>query len=644
MFRLFNSGGARYSLKTRLYSIIAFLGLLPVLGVALALVAVELSRRDDAALDRVARGTINLERVNGLVYAVVMESRGIYMSADWTAAEPFAKNLNRQLGELQDVARAWKSDAIASQQSNIEDLAERIDQFVRFRTELVRLGKEESAAAARAFGDNDANRTVRTALNNSLHTVARAYEQEIARARSQVEADERHFLAILLAVAVLGAMALAGGLLFVKAGLLTPVLKMRDSMLRLSQGDLDFAIDGRQRAHELAEMARAVEVFHTTLVERQKLNRETRLLADLNEWLQSCNSLGELYRMVAEFLGRLLPGCAGSLYIYANSRDVLESAKAWNGGKMMPAMHPDDCWGLRRGRPYTFGENEIDFRCSHVDPSMQSEYCCIPILAHGETIGLLNLEFRCHSGSDGEKTHNGANAEQRRLGLVCAEQISLAIANVKLRDQLRDQSIRDVLTGLFNRRYMLETCRLEFSRAARAGQSISILSIDVDHFKKYNDNHGHDAGDMVLRAVGNCLENLFRNEDIPCRFGGEEFVVILPGADADAGSRRAEQLRSKTEEIVVRYLEKNLPRITVSIGVAVFPQAGDNPQAVLKAADEALYRAKEKGRNRVELSGAAAIDADAPELPVVMHRALARSFYVPAEEQDEPAPSLLNAG
>ena len=640
ILQLLTREGTRYSLKTRLYSIIAFLGLLPVLGVALALVAVELSRRDDAALDRVARGTINLERVNGLVYAVVMESRGIYMSADWTAAEPFAKNLSRQLGDLQDVARAWKSDAIASQQSNIEDLAERIDQFVRFRAELVRLGKEESTAAARVFGDNDANRTVRTALNNSLHTVARAYEQEIARARSQVEADERYFLAILLAVAMLGAMALAGGLLFVKAGLLTPVLKMRDSMLRLSQGDLDFAIDGRQRAHELAEMARAVEVFHITLMERQKRNRETRLLSDLNEWLQSCNSLGELYQMVAEFLGRLLPGCAGSLYIYANSRDVLESAKAWNGGKMMPAMHPDDCWGLRRGRPYTFGENEIDFRCSHVDPLVTSEYCCIPILAHGETIGLLHLEF----GSAGEELRKEVIAEQRRLGLVCAEQISLAIANVKLRDQLRDQSIRDVLTGLFNRRYMLETCRRELSRAARAGQSISILSIDVDHFKKYNDNHGHDAGDLVLRAVGNCLENLFRNEDIPCRFGGEEFVVILPGADADAALRRAEQLRSKVEDIVVRYLEKNLPRITVSIGVAVFPDAGDNPQTVLKAADQALYRAKEKGRNRVELSGAAAMDFETPELhSVAMHRALAPSFYVPAEEQNEPAPSLVNA-
>jgi diguanylate cyclase (GGDEF)-like protein len=191
---------------------------------------------------------------------------------------------------------------------------------------------------------------------------------------------------------------------------------------------------------------------------------------------------------------------------------------------------------------------------------------------------------------------------------------------------------------------MLETCRREFSRAVRAGERISILSIDVDHFKKYNDNHGHDAGDMVLRAVGNCLENLFRNEDIPCRFGGEEFVVIMPGADVDTALRRAEQLRSKIEDIAVRYLEKNLPRITVSIGVAVFPDAGDNPQAVLKAADQALYRAKEKGRNRVEASGAATMDADAPDLhPVAVHRALAPGFYVPADDQDEPVSSLVNA-
>jgi diguanylate cyclase (GGDEF)-like protein len=171
-----------------------------------------------------------------------------------------------------------------------------------------------------------------------------------------------------------------------------------------------------------------------------------------------------------------------------------------------------------------------------------------------------------------------------------------------------------------------------------------LLSLDIDHFKKYNDNHGHDAGDTVLRAVGNCLENIFRNEDVACRFGGEEFVVILPGADAGVAARRAEQLRSKVEALVVRYVEKNLPRITVSIGVASFPEAGDNPQVVLKAADEALYRAKESGRNRVELSTAATVDSDvAAARPVAMQRALAASFYVPDQEPGQPAASLVDA-
>jgi diguanylate cyclase (GGDEF)-like protein len=178
----------------------------------------------------------------------------------------------------------------------------------------------------------------------------------------------------------------------------------------------------------------------------------------------------------------------------------------------------------------------------------------------------------------------------------------MAIANVKLRDQLRDQSIRDPLTGLFNRRYMLETCRREFSRAARGKQPVSMLSIDVDFFKKFNDNHGHDAGDTVLREVGKCLEAVFRNEDVACRFGGEEFVVVMPGAALANGAKRAEDLRAKIEALSVRYLDQNLPKITISVGAAAFPEDGDNPQSVLKAADDALYCAKESGRNRVELA------------------------------------------
>jgi diguanylate cyclase (GGDEF)-like protein len=403
-----------------------------------------------------------------------------------------------------------------------------------------------------------------------------------------------------------------------------PIARLQEAMRRLAGGNLEVSLPGLDRGDEIGQMAGAVQVFQTTALERNMMNREARLLSQLNEWLQSCKSLDELYRMVGEFLSKLLPGCAGNLYIYANSRDILESATAWNCTGSAAAIHPDDCWGLRRGRTYTFGENEIDFPCSHVGSAAAANYCCIPVLAHGETIGLLHLEF-ARDAQACAAARKETIAEQRRLGLVCAEQISLAIANVKLRDQLRDQSIRDALTGLYNRRYLLETCRREFSRATRAGQSVGVLSIDIDHFKKFNDNHGHDAGDTVLRAVGECLKTCFRDEDVACRFGGEEFLVVLPGAGAEVAMRKAEELRATIEALTVRYLDANLPRVTISIGVAAFPRSGENPQAVLKAADEALYRAKGEGRNRVLLS------TTVNSVPA-MQRALAARFPDPPED------------
>ena len=213
-----------------------------------------------------------------------------------------------------------------------------------------------------------------------------------------------------------------------------------------------------------------------------------------------------------------------------------------------------------------------------------------------------------------------------------------------MRDQLRDQSIRDPLTGLFNRRYMLETCGREFSRAARNRQAVAMLSIDVDHFKKFNDNHGHDAGDTVLRAVGDGMAIAFRGEDVACRFGGEEFVAILPGATLEAAARRAEEFRRKLEALVVRYGEKNLPTITVSIGVAAFPEAGDNPQLVLKAADDALYRAKEGGRNRVELSTPRRAGRDAETgHPVSTEEAPSPGFEARESETEQPTGRMADA-
>jgi diguanylate cyclase (GGDEF)-like protein len=195
---------------------------------------------------------------------------------------------------------------------------------------------------------------------------------------------------------------------------------------------------------------------------------------------------------------------------------------------------------------------------------------------------------------------------------------------------------------MFNRRYMLETCRREFSRAARGGLPVGILSIDVDHFKKFNDNHGHDAGDTVLRAVGDLLKSSFRDEDVPCRFGGEEFVVLLPGATLEAAAQKAEEIRARIEALVVRYVDGNLPRVTISIGVAAYPGSGDSPQSVLKAADEALYRGKDGGRNRVEVSSG----TDAPASPIAAQvRSLQRAVEAsPAHRpQSRPNGAMVDA-
>jgi diguanylate cyclase (GGDEF)-like protein len=486
----------------------------------------------------------------------------------------------------------------------------------------------------------EAYRSHRTAIDEVVK-LAKQSSTDLEKSAAQRESTILSAIAFLTAIVIGFVILCISG---VMRWVIGPIVRMQVAMRAIADGRLETQVPSLGRRDEIGRMAGAVQVFQTNALDRTKLNREALLLSELTEWLQSCKSLDELYQMVAEFLCKLLPGCAGSLYIYANSRDILESAKAWNGGETTPAMHPDDCWGLRRGRTYTYGDKDIDFPCTHVGAETHGSYCCIPILAHGETIGLLHLAFGCDHKADRDTRLNEVIIEQRRLGLVCSEQISLAIANVKLRDQLRDQSIRDALTGMFNRRYMLETCRREFARATRARQSVSILSIDVDHFKKFNDNHGHDAGDTVLRAVADCMKSSFREDDVPCRFGGEEFVIILPGATQEIAVQKAEDLRRKVEAVTVRYLDGILPRITISVGIAAFPNAGDNPQAVLKVADEALYQAKADGRNRVQLSSIGGACTGASQTSVMaMPNALVTVGSSHEQKQNQEIEALVDA-
>ncbi|WP_226782924.1 bifunctional diguanylate cyclase/phosphodiesterase [Oceaniglobus trochenteri] len=331
---------------------------------------------------------------------------------------------------------------------------------------------------------------------------------------------------------------------------------------------------------------------------------ERRLLSQISEWLYSAKSLDELLMVVKKSMQTLLPEAEGQLYIYSNSRDTLELAAQWGDGEPHAHIGAEDCWALRRGRAYSYGVKAIEFTCGHVQGE-GSPYFCLPIIAHGETIGLLHLCFSAFDRAIMPRGFIETFVQQRwEVGLLCAEQISLAVANVQLRHELQDQSVRDPLTNLWNRRWFLDASHKELNRARTKGLPVSLISLDVDHFKKFNDHHGHDAGDIVLREFGSLLAATFKDDFAPCRIGGEEFVVLCSGVPHDQAMARANAFLDEVTRIEVHYGGARLPRISASAGVASFPEDGEQVLRLMKVADEALYAAKDQGRARVVSSRA----------------------------------------
>jgi diguanylate cyclase (GGDEF)-like protein len=212
------------------------------------------------------------------------------------------------------------------------------------------------------------------------------------------------------------------------------------------------------------------------------------------------------------------------------------------------------------------------------------------MMAQSEALGVLHLS----------QPRNVAMTEaKQRLAATMAEHIAMALSNLKLHETLRSQSIRDPLTGLFNRRFMEESLELELRRAARNQRPLGVIMIDLDQFKHFNDTYGHEAGDTLLRELGTLLQSNIRGEDIACRYGGEEFTLILPEGNAEVTLQRAAALRDAVRHLDVQHKNQPLGRITASMGVAVFPEHGRTGPALLQAADAALYRSKDLGRDRV---------------------------------------------
>jgi diguanylate cyclase (GGDEF)-like protein/PAS domain S-box-containing protein len=320
-------------------------------------------------------------------------------------------------------------------------------------------------------------------------------------------------------------------------------------------------------------------------------SQRATLLAKMGELLQSCLSKDEVFDAALGFAPKIFPTSRGAIALLNSARDLVEVAGKWHDCQIsVPTFEPASCWALRTGHPHLVVAGDSTARCAHA-AGVKNTYLCIPILAQGKALGILHFQA----------TDEVPVLADSALSLktTFAGQVGLAVANIRLREALRTQSIKDPLTGLYNRRYMTEMLEREIRRAARAEQSLGLLVLDLDHFKAFNDTYGHDAGDAVLRETASFLTKSIRAEDVVCRFGGEEFVVILPTANLDAAHARAESIRSRLHELTVLHQGQSLGMITVSIGVAAFPVHGTSPQKLLDAADAALYCAKKEGRDRV---------------------------------------------
>ncbi|MAZ88109.1 MAG: diguanylate cyclase [Cellvibrionaceae bacterium] len=316
--------------------------------------------------------------------------------------------------------------------------------------------------------------------------------------------------------------------------------------------------------------------------------REVELLQRLANMLAACNSLSEAQQVVQDIVPRILGDINGAVSLMRSSRNQLEVKLDWGGD--WPGANtfaPDECWALRKGKFHLANDKYTTLPCSHMRNVGEEQTLCIPLIAHGNTIGMMHLYM-----------HNQNFCEERmQLAFTICEQLGLALANLTLQEKLRDQAVRDPLTGLHNRRFLEESIDHELMRAQRNQQNLSILMLDMDHFKRFNDNFGHDAGDYVLKALSSLLINGVRGEDIVCRVGGEELCIVMPDADGDRALQAAEKLCHQVRDLHLDFHGQSLGKLTLLIGISTFPEDAEDYQSLMKMADVAIYEAKENGRD-----------------------------------------------
>jgi len=371
-------------------------------------------------------------------------------------------------------------------------------------------------------------------------------------------------------------------------------IERQDQQLRQQQESLTEEVTSRT-----AELVQANDQLVVSVRRVEHYADQIAQLTALGQLLQSCLSADEVFGVIQDALPRLFPADSGAVTILRSSGNLMETMAVWGDNPPHQRVFgPDECWAFRRGRAHFVTDIRSSLRCAHLTLEDGPATFCVPMMAQGDNVGVLQFNFG-RNDPDEQRDEDGlVHSTRARLATALAEHTALALANLRLREALRSQSIVDSLTGLFNRRYLENMLERECRRAVRSKRPLAVLMLDVDHFKQFNDTWGHEGGDAVLRELSGLMRTHFRGDDIACRFGGEEFVVVLPEASLEAAYGRAETFRREAHRLVAEHRRQPLGAITVSIGLAALPEHGISPDDLIAAADRALYRAKSAGRDR----------------------------------------------
>jgi len=349
-------------------------------------------------------------------------------------------------------------------------------------------------------------------------------------------------------------------------------------------------ITERKRAEE--SVRKAHDELTAVVTELQRRDIEMQLLNRMNDLLQTCNAQEEAYKVISLLGGELFPGQCGCTAVLRASGLHLETVARWGDeAPVQPIFSVEDCWALRRGSFHEIRDPQVGL-CRHFVHQRETNYMCVPLIVQGEVLGLLCVVDATAPGGTQQ-------VGRRQLTVMVGESIKLCLSNLKLREKLHAQATHDPLTGLFNRRYLEDTLSRELHRAHRRNSPLGVAMLDLDHFKRFNDTFGHDAGDSLLRELGQLLRERLRQSDILCRYGGEEFVLILPDSSLADTQQRVEQIRGLIKGLKIRHGDELVGTIAVSAGIAGTPEHGSTAAELLRAADSALYAAKQAGRDCV---------------------------------------------